>query len=57
MFNRLGQILKNKTLNNYSKQEEIEIILSVFWKKEIEKLFEGKISLFSSGYGINLIKN
>jgi DNA-dependent RNA polymerase len=62
MYVKLTQILNSSvdpstgiSLNNRDKQLQIEETLRFFWNQELQKIFEGKKSLFSNYVGINIL--
>jgi hypothetical protein len=57
IFFNIRKILNIKELTNFQKQLKIEESLKYFWKDEILLLFKNNKKLFSSGYGLSLLKD
>nr|QWO71405.1 RNA polymerase [Termitomyces sp. K1Ag] len=56
IYVKIGQILSSSKLkNNREKQLHIEETLKFFWNQELNKIFEGKKSLFSNSIGIQIL--
>lgn len=64
MYVKISQILNStessfegETPNNKYKQLQIEETLRFFWNQELNKIFNGKKSLFSNSIGIDILMN